>query len=164
MMKDKDIFEKLVSLLGRSENNPEVIEIFIQLGVKLPLKRPKKSERDNYLIEDIERHKFYLGMAYVDALPSLKNKKIFKENELIFSAITDIVPDKKNDNLIFPFGIKFGDSLQEVVDILGDYYDERDFLNSYFFKKDDIIISVEFDDDKKSAKNINYRLKYNFDE
>lgn len=141
-----------------------MIEIFTQLGIKLPLKRPKKSERDNYLIEDIEVHQFHLGMAYVDALPSLKNKEIFKENELIFSAITDIIPDEKNSNLIFPFGIKFGDSLQEVVDILGNYYDERDFLNSYFFKKDDIIISVEFDDDKKSAKNINYRLKYNFDE
>lgn len=159
-----ELFQKLVSLLGRSENDPEVIEIFTQLGIKLPLKRPKKSERDNYLIEDIEVHQFHLGMAYVDALPSLKNKEIFKENELIFSAITDIIPDEKNSNLIFPFGIKFGDSLQEVVDILGNYYDERDFLNSYFFKKDDIIISVEFDDDKKSAKNINYRLKYNFDE
>ena len=159
-----NILNSLVSLLGRSENDPEVIAVLTELGVKLPLKRPKKSERDNYLIEDIELYQFYLGMAYVDALPSLKNKEIFKENELIFSAITDIIPDKKNDNLIFPFGIKFGDSLQEVVAILGDYYDERDFLNSYFFKKDDIIINVEFDDDKKSAKNINYRLKYNFDE
>lgn len=163
-MNHTEILERLVKLLGRSENDPEVIEIFTQLGIKLPLKRPKKSERDNYLIEDIGLHQFYLGMAYVDTLPSLKNKEIFKENELIFSAITDIIPDEKNSNLIFPFGIKFGDSLQEVVDILGNYYDERDFLNSYFFKKDDIIISVEFDDDKKSAKNINYRLKYNFDE
>lgn len=52
-MNHTETFQKLVSLLGRSENDPEVIEILTELGVKFPLKRPNRSE-DGYLIEKSE--------------------------------------------------------------------------------------------------------------
>lgn len=38
-MNHTEIFQKLVSLLGRSENDPEVIAVLTELGVKLPLRK-----------------------------------------------------------------------------------------------------------------------------
>ena len=47
-------FQKLVDLLGHSENDPELQALFIELGEKFPLKRPK-SDETGYLLEDYKK-------------------------------------------------------------------------------------------------------------
>ena len=42
-MNQSQTLQKLVNLLGHSENDPEVESALTQLGVRFPLKKPKKS-------------------------------------------------------------------------------------------------------------------------
>lgn len=157
-MKQNEILQKLVSLLGRSENDPEVIEILTELGVKLPLKKPKRSE-DGYLIK-LNSPKLYLGVKLQQALPILKNREKLKENELIF---TSIMKENQNfENILFPFGVAFGISLDEAKNILGDYFDKRDIFHKYLWLKNDIVIVLSFDE-QGLVDEIVYRLIFDFD-
>ena len=66
-MQTNPILEKLVSLLGRSENDLEVIAVLTELGIKLPLKRPKSYLTYNLL--ENENWGFHIGFEYVSDIP-----------------------------------------------------------------------------------------------
>ncbi len=162
-MKINPTLEKLVSLLGHSENDPEVIAVLTELGVKLPLKKPSRSE-DGYLIE-LKNPKFYLGVKLQEVLPVIPNRDKLKEKELIFCEIAHVKKQKTLEAIIFPFGISYGMPLDEVKQILGEYFDEREFLDGtkkYFWYKDNTIILLCFDNQDFVCE-IGYRLIYDFD-
>ncbi len=115
-MKQTETLQKLVDLLGRSENDPEVESALTQLGVRLPLKKPKKSE-DNYLIEK-SRIKCHLGVAYADSLPYLRDNEKFKEGELVFSCVSNILEPEFN-TFELPFGLNWEMQLEDVIKLLG---------------------------------------------
>ncbi len=159
-MNHTDTLQKLVSLLGRSTNDPEVIEMFTQLGVKFPLKRPKRSE-DGYLIE-LNDPKLHLDVKLQEALPMLENRDKLNEKELVFSGISHIQRTTATEPIIFPFGVSFGISLDRAKEILGDYFDERKFLRKFFWLKDNIVILLSFDE-WGLVNEIAYRLIFDFD-
>lgn len=153
-------FQKLISLLGRSENDPEVIEILTELGVKFPLKRPNRSE-DGYLIEKSEIN-FCFGVTYAHSLPMLKENKNFKEKELVFSDIQDIFP-KDFPNVHLPFDIHWDMTTDDFDKKFGNYFDKREFIeyDSFMWLVNNIVVIVDFSENK--IKSITYRLIYDFD-
>ena len=50
-MNVSDTLQKLVNLLGHSENDPELQKLFIELGEKFPLKRPRRDDATNLYVE-----------------------------------------------------------------------------------------------------------------
>lgn len=158
-MKNKDVFEKLVSLLGRSENDPEVIAVLTELGVKLPLKRPP-SYVNYWLFEDKER-KFYLSFEYAESWWSTKDNKEFKEKEMIFTGIQDLNFDEKFRDVIFPFGIYFGMTKEEAIANLGEYFIDIKHNNGseLGWRKSGIFVGIEFNDDD-TANSIGIRLLF----
>ena len=46
-MNQSKTLQKLVSLLGDSENDPKLQALFIELGEKFPLRRPRKGPRQS---------------------------------------------------------------------------------------------------------------------
>lgn len=155
-----DIFERLVKLLGRSENDPEVMEIFTELGVKFPLKKPKSSE-DGYLIEK-SKINCYLGISYANNLPYVRDNKNFKEKELVFSDVQDII--KENfPNVHLPFGIHWEMTIDSLNEQFGNYFDTREFIahDSFMWLVDNIVVIVDFSENKINA--VTYRLIYDFD-
>lgn len=150
-MNQTKTLEKLVSLLGRSEHDPEVIAILTELGEKLPLKRPKSYDNGGYLLEDNKKKNrgYHIGVHYADELPFSKNDPNFKENELVLYNIQDILDKKKFKDTIFPFGITLDINKDEAMKLLGDYddYDKSssDWENFRWFKNN-IGISLLFDE------------------
>lgn len=70
-MNVSDTLQKLVNLLGHSENDPELQKLFIELGEKFPLKRPRRDDNDGYLLEDNKKKNrgYHLGVKYAEVLP-----------------------------------------------------------------------------------------------
>lgn len=159
-MQPNPTLEKLVSLLGRSENDPEVIEILTELGVKFPLKRPKRSE-DGYLIEK-SKINCYLGVKYANSLPYIQDNKDFKEKELVFSAVQDVLREKFLDRCL-PFDIHWDMTLDDMNKDFGNYFDKREFIeyDSFMWLVNNIVVIVDFY--KNKIKSITYRLIYDFD-
>lgn len=160
-MNHTDTLKKLVSLLGRSENDPEVIDIFTQLGVKLPLKRPKRSE-DGYLIEK-SKINCYLGVKCANSLPYIQDNKDFKEKELVFSAVQDVLREKFPDRCL-PFDIHWDMTLDDMNKDFGNYFDKREFAShtSYMWiTNKNIVIMADFSENKMNG--ITFRLMYDFD-
>ena len=158
-MNYQNIFEKLVSLLGRSENDLEVIAVLTELGIKLPLKRPP-SYVNYWLFEDKERG-FYLSFEYAESWWSTKDSKEFKEKEMIFKGIQDLDFDEKFKDVIFPFGIYFGMTKEEAIAILGEYFIDikHDNGSELGWRKSEIFVGIEFNDDDL-ANSIGIRLLF----
>jgi hypothetical protein len=78
-MNVSDTLQKLVNLLGHSENDPELQALFIGLGEKFPLKRPKSYDNGGYLLEDNKKKNrgYHLGMKYAEVLPLGQNNDKF---------------------------------------------------------------------------------------
>lgn len=161
-MNQSKTLQKLVSLLGDSENDPKLQALFIELGEKFPLKRPK-SDETGYLLEDNKKKNrgFHLGFRYADTLPLIKNDEIFKEGEMVFDAIQGI-DIEKYEEVIFPFGLTWWMSLGEVIKLLGSNYYKSEARNFYVWRKDDIIIRLEFDEEQ-DLYDIIYRLVWDVD-
>ena len=70
-MNQSKTLQKLVSLLGDSENDPKLQALFIELGEKFPLRRPRKGDT-GYLLEK-ENRSYQLAMKYADAIPHCQN-------------------------------------------------------------------------------------------
>lgn len=163
-MNHTEIFQKLVNLLGRSEHDLEVIAVLTELGVKLPLKRPKKDET-GYLVDyDVLKQKygFSLGVEYADTFNNLFKEQNFKDKEMVFYIIQDIEKCSYFEVILFPFGISFDLSPQEAVQILGDYFEYDDFWNCYLWNKNNLVIILNFDDENKMSA-ISYRLLQDYD-
>lgn len=158
-MNYQDIFKKLVSLLGRSENDPEVIEILTELGEKLPLKRPP-SYIPYRLLESKSRG-FSLNFEYAESWWSTKDNKEFKEKEMIFTGIQDLNFNEKFRDVIFPFGIYFGMTKEEAIANLGEYFIDIKHNNGseLGWRKSGIFVGIEFNDDD-TANSIGIRLLF----
>lgn len=158
-MKTNPTLEKLVSLLGHSENDPEVIEILTELGVKLPLKRPKHSE-DGYLIEK-NKINCYLGVSYANSLPYIRDNQDFKEKELVFSDVQNIL-EENFSSFILPYGLKWEMNIDDIIKVLGENYYYSDSHLYYLWKKENIVIRIELYDDD-TIYNIAFRWVWNSD-
>lgn len=160
-MNYQNIFEKLVSLLGRSEHDPEVIAVLTELGVKLPLKRPKSYLTYNLL--ENENWGFHIGFEYASDIPFIENKTIFKEKEMLLQTIQDISKNKIPENTILPYGITWQSTLDELISILGKYAEYDKKWNSYTWVKNNLVILLEFNNDNLNIDRITYRLIGNYD-
>lgn len=158
-MNHTDTLQKLVSLLGRSENDPEIIAILTKLGVKLPLKRPPSYV--NYWLFEGKEQGFYLSFEYAKSWWSTKNNTQFKEKEMIFKGIQDLNFDERFKDVVFPFGIYFGIPKKEAIDILGEYFiDIKNTNNSILgWRKSNIFLGLEFDN-QNLAQGIGIRLLF----
>lgn len=163
-MNHTEIFQKLVNILGRSEHDLEVIAVLTELGVKLPLKRPKKDET-GYLVDyDVLKQKygFSLGVEYADTFSGTLKGKNFKEKELVFYIIQDIEKRLEFQDVLFPFDISFNLSPEDTIRVLGDYVEYDEFWNCYSWIKNNLVIILNFDDENKMSS-ISYRLLQDYD-
>ena len=152
-------FQKLVDLLGHSENEPEVQSNLSQLGIKFPLKKPKATE-DNYLIEK-SKIKCHLGVAYADSLPYLRDNEKLKEGELVFSCISNILEPEFN-KFELPFGLNWEMQLKDVTKLLGSPFFSPADNWYYLWRKDNIVIRVEFYE-KDSIYDLTFRWIWDYD-
>lgn len=151
-MKQNEILEKLVSLLGRSENDPEVIAILTELGEKLPLKRPKSYDNGGYLLEDNKKKNrgYHIGVQYATDLIVNDGNDNFKEKELALYNIQGISNKEKFKDTIFPFGITWDMNLERVIALLGKEHKFNKLSDnsiSYYWLKNHIMISLNFKED-----------------
>lgn len=151
-MNYQHIFQKLVSLLGRSENDLELKKLFAELGEKFPLDRPDKGYT-RYLLEDDKKKNrgYHLGMCYIDDLPEHMIPKDVKEKELFFFSIQDIKDKVKFKDTIFPFGITWDTNPESALELLGknDDYDlltgaKNKKYDNYYWVRDNVFISLIF--------------------
>lgn len=149
-MNVSDTLQKLVNLLGHSENDPELQKLFIELGEKFPLKRPRRDDNDGYLLEDNKKKNrgYHLGVKYAEALPLGRNNDKFKEGELVFYSIQDIVDKEKFKGTTFPFGISWNITPTQATELLGQYYDydKGSIDDTYYWRKGEIVIMLSFTD------------------
>ena len=158
-MNQSKTLQKLVSLLGDSENDPEVESALTQLGVRFPLKKPKKSE-DNYLIEK-SKIKCHLGVAYADSLPYLRDNEKFKEGELVFSCVSNILEPEFN-TFELPFGLNWEMQLEDVIKLLGSPFFSPVDNWYYLWRRDNIVIRIEFYE-KDSIYDLTFRWIWDYD-
>ena len=150
-MQTNPTLEKLVSLLGRSENDPEVIAILTELGEKLPLKRPKSYDNGGYLLEDNKKKNrgYHIGVQDASDLVIDDGNANFKEHELALYSIQGISDKEKFKDTIFPFGINWDMDLEQVTKLLGKetkFNKLSDQSISYYWLKNQIMISLNFRD------------------
>lgn len=157
-MNQTDILERLVKLLGRSENDQEVIEILTELGVKLPLKRPRGY--DSYLIEK-SKIDCYLGVTYANSLPYIRDNKNFTGKELVFSDVQNIL-EEKFSSFSLPYGLNWDMKIDEIISLFGGNYYKPDYDEYYLLKKENIVIRIELYDDD-TIYNITFRWVWNSD-
>lgn len=141
--------ETLVSLLGRSEHDPEVIAVLTELGEKLPLKRPKSYDNGGYLLEDNKKKNrgYHIGVQYASDLVVNDGNANFKEKELALYNIQGISNKEKFKDTIFPFGIAWDMDLEQVTKLLGKetkFNKLSDESISYYWLKNQIMISLNF--------------------
>lgn len=142
---------KLASLLGRSENDPEVIAMLTELGENLPLKRPKSYDNGGYLLGDNRKKNrgYHIGVHYASDLPLGKDNPNFKEKELVLYNIQDILDKKKFKDVIFPFGITWEITKEQSVELLGTHDDYDKFSTgweNFCWFKNNIGISLIFNE------------------
>lgn len=151
-MKTNPTLEKLVSLLGRSEHDPEVIAVLTELGEKLPLKRPKSYDNGGYLLEDNKKKNrgYHIGVKYAANLAVNDGNANFKEKELALYNIQGISNKEKFKDTIFPFGIAWKMSLDQALKLFGKETGFDKLSNgctNYYWLKNHIMISLDFDQD-----------------
>ena len=160
-MNQSKTLQKLVSLLGDSENDPKLQALFIELGEKFPLRRPRKGDT-GYLLEK-ENRSYQLAMKYADAIPLLKEDKKFKEGELVFYSLQNIYYNSDYDDVVFPFNITWDLNTKKAIELLGeDYFKYDNSENVFLWRKENIIIILEFDDEDYLIE-ISYRLLIDYD-
>lgn len=159
-MQTNPTLEKLVSLLGRSEHDPEVIAILTELGEKLPLKRPKSYDDGGYLLEDNKKKNrgYHIGVQYATDLVINDGNDNFKEKELALYNIQGITDKEKFKDTIFPFGITWNMNLEQACKLLGNETGVDKLSNgckNYYWLRNYVMISLDFDE-KSHLKEILY--------
>lgn len=149
-MSQTDILQKLVSLLGRSEHDPEVTTILTELGEKLPLKRPKSYDNGGYLLEDSKKKNrgYHIGVHYAADLVVNNDNTNLKEKELALYNIQGISNKEKFKDTIFPFGITWNMNLEQVFELFGKEIGFDELSNgykNYYWLKSNVVISLDFD-------------------
>lgn len=156
-----ELFQKLVNLLGTSEFDLNLQKIFTELGEKFPLKRPRKGDT-GYLLEK-ENRNYQLAMKYAEAIPFLKEDKKLKEGELVFYSLQNIYYNSDYEDVVFPFNITWNLNPKQAIQLLGeDYFKYDNSENVFLWRKGDIVIILEFDDEDYLIE-ISYRLLINYD-
>lgn len=101
---------------------------------------------------------FNLGFEYATTYSHLFGNREFKEKELIFDVIQDITDKEKFKDTTFPFGIKFGMSKSQLLNILGNYHRKNEEMNILIWRKHNLTFSLEFDDNDMLIEIGTYRL------
>ncbi len=117
------------------------------------------SEKYGYLKNQWERFDKEINDGLKES--KISNDEIFKEGEMVFDAIQGI-DIEKYEEVIFPFGLTWWMSLGEVIKLLGSNYYKSEARNFYVWRKDDIIIRLEFDEEQ-DLYDIIYRLVWDVD-
>ena len=164
-MNVSDTLQKLVNLLGHSENDPELQRLFIALGEKFPLKRPKADDNGGYLLEDSKKKNrgYHLGVHYAEELPLSECSEVYKEGELVFYNIQNIIDKKKFKDVTFPFGITWDVTPKQVSETLGNYFNFHNgsMDDTYYWRKNGIVIMLSFIDNH--LVELSYRVLIDYD-
>ena len=157
-MNHNEIVQKLFNLLGKSEKDTKMIELFKQLGIVQPL--PRADYTGGILLEDsIEG--MHIGFTNSEELPQYEEDNPFMEGELILSGIYINSLELFKDETL-PLGLDTSNSLQEFVKILGEPEWTRSYGLAHEWTIEGFKILLVFNEDDESLLEINYMIPQSF--
>ena len=158
-MDSNKILLKLFTLLGKSEKNTDLIELFKQLNINQPLPRAHKDTGSTLLEDSIDG--MHIGCTNSEDLPQYEEDNPFMEGELIFTGIY-VRSEKLFENNTLPLGLNFNNTLQEIKKTFG----EPEWTRSYGLANEWTIkglkILLVFNETDKSLIVVNYMIPQSF--
>lgn len=140
----------LISLIGKSERDSNVLNSISDIGFAPPLKRPKKGDDEINLVS--EDGCIELAFKFADSIPEIA--KNFFEGELVLYALFVRPFAGINQTVILPFGLNFGLSRNHLRGKLGKPSWSSPVLNNDRWIIDGIKILICFEDDENSIREI----------
>ncbi|WP_223669844.1 hypothetical protein [Kangiella shandongensis] len=137
----------LVTLLGKTSNDPNVKTVLETMGYKQPVALSSYDEPTTYAT--LPKH----GIEFIfddEAMVKELEYQEFGDGDLILTGI--LLFNSPEDNKVFDGHlfdkVSLNSSRDEVIDIWGDPGNFDDFFNSEFWEKDTYRVAVDYSDDK----------------
>lgn len=140
----------LVSLIGRSERDENVVDVLSGLGFPASLKRPKKGEDEINLVAE----NYGIELAFKTSESLLPRPERMLEGEMIFYAVFVRAATDQCNSVSLPFGLMFNQDRRAVHALLGVPNWSSPMLNNDRWLVNGTKMLLCFDDDWKSINEI----------
>lgn len=158
-MGSNEILQKLFDLLGKSEKNTDLIELFKQLNIDQPLPHAYKDTGSTLLEDSIDG--MHIGFTNSEDLPQYEEDNPFMEGELIFTDIYVRSP-KLFENNVLPLGLKSSNTLQETKKTFGEPEWTRSYGQAYRWSINHLKLMLTFDENNENLIKISYMIPQSF--